>query len=279
MSYKRKIVQFILSIINNAYFLFPFSKNIYQGKLKFFCSPGLNCYSCPASVFSCPIGALQNIFATIQVNFSLGKHILGIYIWGFLGTIGVLGGRIICGWACPFGLFQELLYKIPFKKFKIHLYCVTFLKYFILLVMVIILPMLIVDKFGYGETIFCKYFCPVGTLEAGTTLPLLIPSLKKLLGFLYFYKISILVIFIISFILVKRPFCRFFCPLGAIYSIFNKFSFFKLEKNEKKCIDCDLCTEVCPMELTLDKIPDTLNCIRCFNCVKACPVNAIKIIT
>ncbi len=274
---KRKVFQFLFAILNNFYFIFPFTKKIYQGNLKYLCSPGLNCYSCPASLFACPIGAFQNFMINLRVGISFGKYYLGLFIIGFLGTIGMLFGRIVCGWVCPFGLFQEILYKIPTKKFKFHIPYFYYLKYIVLILLVIICPLFFTDQFGYGTTTFCKYFCPTGTLEAGLTLPFLMPSLKKMIGMLYYWKLFILVIFIILFVLTKRPFCRYFCPLGAFYSIFNKFSFFKLNKNHSKCTNCLMCESVCSMQLKLEEIPDSGNCIRCFNCVKICPEHAIEI--
>ena len=276
---KRKIVQFLFAIANNGYFLFPFTRSIYQGKLKYFCSPGLNCYSCPASVFACPIGVIQNFLSTLRFSFEMAKYQLGFSVIGFLGIIGSIGGRIVCGWVCPFGLIQETFYKIPTKKIKLKIKLLPYLKYVVLILSVIIFPLLLVDKFGYGEAYFCRYLCPAGTLEAGLTLPFLIPSLQKLIGWIYFYKLTVLFILIVFFIISKRPFCRFLCPLGAIYSLFNKFSYLKLNINREKCIHCMICEEVCPMELSLEKIPDTTDCIRCFNCVKICPVKAIKITT
>ncbi len=274
---KRKIFQILFALLNNFYLIFPFTKKIYQGNLKYICCPGLNCYSCPASLFACPIGAIQNFLINLKVGLSLGKYYLGIFVIGFLGFIGMLLGRIICAWACPFGLLQEALYKIPFKKFKLQIPYLTYLKYFILIFLVILLPIFLTDQFGYGSTIFCKYFCPAGTLEAGLTLPLLMPQLKKLIGNLYYWKLFILLIFLFLFMITKRPFCRYFCPLGAIYSIFNRFSFLRLKKDESKCINCFECEVVCPMCLNLNEIPENNNCIRCFNCVKICPTKAIEI--
>ncbi len=269
-------IAFISSLITNSYLISFFHKKIYTGKLKFFCSPGLNCYSCPASIFACPIGIIQHIFASIRNNISTGKYILGLYTFGILGIIGTLGGRFVCGWICPFGFLQEIIYKIPFKKYTLDFKFLRYLKYFILIFMVILLPMIIVDKFGFGETVFCKYFCPAGTLEAGLTLPYLIPPLKKLIGTLYYWKASILFLFLFLFVVTKRPFCRYFCPLGAIYSLFNKISFLQIKRNENLCVKCMKCVKSCPMHLNLDEICNDLNCIKCYSCKKACKFGAIN---
>ena len=82
---------------------------LYQGAGKTVCVPVLNCYSCPAASGACPIGAFQALVGSSKFSFSY-------YITGFLILLGVLLGRFICGFLCPFGWFQELLHKIPTKK-------------------------------------------------------------------------------------------------------------------------------------------------------------------
>ena len=109
---------------------------IYQGNTKAVCVPGLNCYSCPAASGACPIGAFQSVAGSSKFSFSY-------YITGFLILLGVLLGRFICGFLCPFGWFQELLHKIPGKKLSARkLKPLTFIKYGVLVIMVILLPAL-----------------------------------------------------------------------------------------------------------------------------------------
>ncbi len=133
--------------------------SIYQGSGKTVCVPGLNCYSCPAASGACPIGAFQAVVGSSKFRFSY-------YITGFLILLGVLLGRFICGFLCPFGWFQELLHKIPTKKLSTKkLRPLTYLKYAVLLVMVFLLPAFLVNDVGMGDPFFCKYLCPQGVLE------------------------------------------------------------------------------------------------------------------
>ncbi|NLJ94331.1 MAG: 4Fe-4S binding protein, partial [Clostridiaceae bacterium] len=87
---------------------------IYQGPLKQVCLPVLNCYSCPGALTSCPIGSLQAIG-------NQPKFRLSFYVIGILFLSGILLGRWFCGWLCPFGLIQELIYKLPIKKIKLKM--------------------------------------------------------------------------------------------------------------------------------------------------------------
>ena len=89
--------------------------------------------------------------------------------------------------------------------------------------------MFVVDITGLGEPWFCKFICPVGTLEGGIPLVLLNKSLKSAIGFLFKWKVLILILTVLISIIIYRPFCRYICPLGAIYGIFNKFSLYRFK--------------------------------------------------
>ena len=95
-------------------------------------------------------------------------------------------------------------------------------------------------------------------------------------GWLYIWKNVILVIMIILAILIYRPFCKYICPLGAFYSIFNKVSVFRYRVDEEKCIHCGKCAKACQMEVNPVENPNSAECIRCGRCKKACPTQAIQ---
>ena len=196
--------------------------------------PGLNCYSCPGALGSCPIGALQATLGDRNYHFAF-------YVVGFLLVVGAVLGRFVCGWLCPFGLVQDLLAKIPFPKKKLHRLSgdaiLRYLKYFILLVFVFILPMFAVNIVGQGSPWFCQYICPSGTLMAGLPLYALNESLRSAAGFLYAWKVGILVALVVLSLFVYRPFCRYLCPLGAVYGLFNPIAFYRIPIDGKSaCI-------------------------------------------
>ena len=229
--------------------------------------PGLNCYSCPGAIASCPIGSLQNIFVNSKYKYSLFDKI-PFYVIGLLVVFGIIFGRIICGFLCPFGLIQELIYKIntpKIRKNKISAKLI-YIKYIILLIFVIIIPLIM---FYPG---FCKFICPVGTLEAGLFFVIFDKNLREIIGLLFSVKIIILIIILTMSIFMYRFFCRFICPLGAFYSLFNKISIFGLKIDSNKCINCGECVNKCLMDVK--KVGDR-ECIECGECIKHCKVNAI----
>lgn len=194
----------------------------------------------------------------------------------FFILLGVTLGRFICGFLCPFGWFQDLLHKIPGKKFSTaKLKPFRYLKYLILIVFVILLPMLVTNTIGMGDPFFCKYICPQGVLEGAIPLSLSSPAIRSALGSLFSFKCLILITVIVLSILFYRPFCKWICPLGAIYSLFNKISLLSIKVEDDKCIGCQQCTKACKMDVNVLKTPDHPECIRCGACMKACPKAAI----
>lgn len=270
--WKRHGVQALWALLTNSYLLGFAQGKIYKGKLKNLCVPGLNCYSCPGALGACPIGAMQAVIGNWNFKFAF-------YVAGFLMFVGALMGRFVCGWLCPFGLIQDLLNKIPFPK-KIGTFkgdkLLKKLKYVIFAVFVILLPLVLVDVLGQGAPYFCKLICPAGTLEGGIPLVLLNKSMRSALGVLYAWKNALLLITVILSILIYRPFCKYICPLGAVYSVFNPVSVFRYRVDKEKCTDCGACAKACKMQVDPVKNANHPECIRCGACKKACPVKAIS---
>ncbi|MBU2538515.1 MAG: 4Fe-4S binding protein [Proteobacteria bacterium] len=273
----RKWVQVIIGFLTNSSWSFPFTNVIYQGPLKVICAPGLNCYSCPAATTYCPMGSIQQLLGGLRFALENGQYYFSFSVFGTIGVLGGLFGRMICGWACPFGFIQELLHKIPSKKFAIPR-ILSYGKYMFLVVFVVVLPLVLVDEFGSGSPWFCKFVCPAGTLEAGLPMLLLQPNLRNSLGLLFLNKFVIMTIFLIWAVLSSRPFCRTACPLGAFYALFSKVRLIKLQLDEAKCTNCKACHHVCPMGVKFNESPDDPECISCLACMnKACQFDAISL--
>lgn len=252
----RRIVQICsFFAINNH-----FHKFIYQGALKSFCLPGLNCYACPLARFSCPMGSFQHFIAIKQFPF---------YVLGFISSIGILGGRFACGFLCPFGFFQEILYKIKTIKVKMPK-IFSYIKYIILVGVAIIIV------WFTGEAWFCK-LCPAGTIEGGIPRLGFYPDDRGLIGSLFYMKYTILLLVIVGAVFIKRVFCRVLCPLGAFWGALNYVSFLRLSVNLEKCNKCGICHKVCPMDVKISEREENFDCIRCMRCKTLCPQDAIKI--
>lgn len=266
---KRKIMQLYFAVLFNANLKGFVTGTIFQGKTKYFCAPGINCYSCPGAIGACPLGTLQGAF-------SAKNHSTIYYVFGILLLYSIMFGRMICGWLCPFGLIQELVYKVKTPKLKKSpvTRLLSYLKYALLVFFVFIVPIL----YAFRDTplpAFCKYICPAGTIEGG----LLLLSHKanerslSILGPLFTWKFLMMVSIIVGCIFIFRLFCRFICPLGALYGLFNKISIFGIKVDNSKCTHCGLCQAKCKVDI---RSPGDQECISCGECVGVCPTKAIQ---
>lgn len=266
----RGFIQAAATLVTNIH-LPNFAKGgIYQGTGKTVCVPGLNCYSCPAASGACPIGSFQAVVGSSKFNFSY-------YVTGTLILLGVLLGRFVCGFLCPFGWLQELLHKIPGKKISTKkLKPLTYIKYVVLLFAVVLLPVLVVNDVGMGDPFFCKYICPQGVLEGAIPLAIANAGIRSALGHLFTWKLAVLIAVVVLSVLFYRPFCKWICPLGAFYALMNRVSLLGIRVDACKCVSCGKCSKVCQMDVDVVRAPNHVECIRCGKCIGACPVDAIS---
>ena len=267
----RRLVQLYAALLYNANLKGYIDGHIYSGSLKAVCVPGLNCYSCPGAVASCPLGSLQNAL-------NAAGHTAPWYMLGILALFGVVLGRTVCGWLCPLGLIQELLHKIPTPKIRKNraTRILSYLKYVFLAVFAVAVPL----WYGLGKDAilpaFCKYVCPAGTLEGSVGLlqnPANSTSFYQL-GAVFTNKWVIMVVLGLACIFCYRTFCRFICPLGAIYGFFNRFSLAGVKVDPDRCNSCGLCVMKCPMDV---KHVGDRECISCGKCMDACAQGAISL--
>ena len=268
--YRRKLIQVYAALLYNANFKGYFTGRIYSGSSKYACVPGLNCYSCPGAVGACPLGALQNALASSGAR-------APFLMLGIVMLFGLLLGRTICGYLCPVGLGQELLYKIKTPKLKKSRYTrvLSYLKYVILIVFAVAVPLMYGLSGATPVPAFCKYICPAGTFGGGVGL-LSNPANADqfdMLGPLFTWKFALMAAIVVSCIFIFRAFCRFICPLGAIYGFFNKISLIGVKLDKNTCTDCGLCLAHCKMDIK--RVGDH-ECINCGECIDVCPAKAIR---
>lgn len=263
---KRRIIQVYAMLLYNCNFKGFKNGAIFEGSTKAMCVPGLNCYSCPGAIGACPLGSLQNALAKSDTR-------MPAYIFGILIMFGLLLGRTICGFLCPMGLIQEWLYKIKTPKApKGKLTRVlSYLKYVILAVFVVTIPLMYMSN----VPAFCKFICPSGTLLGGIMLLLNPDSVVDFseLGPLFTWKFLVLILIVVGSVFVFRIFCRFLCPLGAIYGFFSRVALLGVKLDKNKCTECGLCITACKMDI---KHVGDHECIQCGACISVCPTKAIS---
>jgi len=258
-------IQAAAALLQNANLKGFFTGRISENAAKGVCVPGLNCYSCPGAVGACPMGALQSFLGARPFR-------IPYYVVGLLVFFGALLGRAVCGFLCPMGWLQELLDLVPTRKrnrFRLDK-PLRKLKYLVLAASVI-LPF-----FVARTPFFCKYVCPSGT-TAALFLAAADKTVRSMLGSLFSWKLAVLIALILLSLFIFRPFCKYLCPLGALYGCFNRVALYRGSVTESACVHCGACAKVCRMGVDPVKNINSAECIRCGDCVKTCPAKAISL--
>lgn len=222
-------------------------------RLHTICSPVFHCYSCPLAAFACPIGILANFSA---------YHLMPYMALGTLFAVGAVTGSAVCGWACPFGFLQDLAAKVPTPKVTLPSWTGWF-RYAVLGGLVLAIPYF----FGEDHPLFFCRVCPAGALEAAV--PFTVQQAmagSEVIPWPSTPKLIVLGLFLAAIFFAWRPWCTVFCPLGAIFALCNKFSFFFLRFHADRCRDCAVCRSLCRDGSRTDARVDSLRCVRCMEC-------------
>lgn len=228
--------------------------------------PALNCYSCPLAQGACPIGSFQHFLVIGSIPF---------LVIGVIAFFGVIAGRLYCSHVCPFGFLQDLLARIPVRKRRLPAWT-GYGKYAVLVITVMLLPPIVKEPY------FCT-LCPAGSLEAG--IPIVTRAwmesrfgaagmfssgfgILTMIGWWFWFKIGLLVLTIGAAVMIRRPFCRVACPLGALFGLFNRIS---LLAHPPAAGDGAprFNLRTCPVHITHPGQVDSHHCIKCRECYKA----------
>ncbi len=201
------------------------------------------------------------------------KSMVGLYpsVWekvaafGFFIVLAVVGNKLVCGWACPFGALQELLYSLPFFK-RIKRRKVPFLVSNTIRVTLFVVVLLLLFGVVGGRKGFVVYHFlnPFNLFNFDfDELPVVI-SIVAAIGLAF---------------LVYRPFCQFICPFGLISWLAERLSLTRVRVDANRCNECGACIQACPLEAAKHKVAGKLfgaDCYSCARCLDTCPQDAIS---
>lgn len=212
--------------------------------------PALFCYACPLAMFACPFGTLQHFVVLAAVPLLAG---------GTIGLYATLLGRAFCGWFCPFGTVQDIVGKLNSKKLRVSNFPWT--KF-------IVLGVALVAAYVTTETVFCR-FCPSGSLFAA--FPYVFMNAPSPIPAGIWVHVATFLVVVFGVLLIERVWCRYACPVGAIFGSFNRISLLSMKVDLSSCGDCKQCLRACPMGINNVKaIGSSTDCTRCGKCIEAC---------
>ncbi|MCH5138193.1 4Fe-4S binding protein [Clostridiaceae bacterium UIB06] len=215
-------------------------------------------------LFTLVFSQLKGIYSmTTKGNFNIGEAWPNLTAALIIITITIILGRFFCGWFCTFGAVNDFIYMVSHKLFKIKFRInekidskIKYIKYVILLFIVTII-------WTSTSTFFDSYspwnaFAAMGNISESVS--------QYTVGFI------ILAFILIGAIFIERFFCRYLCPLGAVFSVVSKLRIFKISKPTDNCGNCRLCTNNCSMGIELYKMDKVGigECINCFKCIEIC---------
>ena len=209
-----------------------------------------------------PMEAAVKVFkASVGLYESVGAKLAGLV---FFLVLAVVANKAVCGWACPFGALEELLYIIPlFKRAKrrqLPFWVSNGVRIGLFLVFLLILYGVIGDKKGFVTYHYLNPFNLFNFDFAVSTIPYF--AAAYLVVSLFFY----------------RPFCRFICPFGLISWVVEQVSLTRIRIDPERCIDCKACAKACPLTAAADRLARRklpADCFSCMRCLRVCPADAI----
>ena len=183
----------------------------------------------------------------------------------FFIILAVVGNKIICGWACPFGSLQELIYSVPIlrriKQRKLPFVLANTIRAGLFAAMLLFLFGIIGGRKG---TVIYHHLNPFNLFNLDfETFSILLTVILASLG---------------SFI-VYRPFCQLICPFGLVSWIAERFSIIRVRIDKDKCTECGVCIKACPLEAAKGRVYAKrlpADCFSCARCLNVCSVDAIQ---
>ncbi|MBU3160270.1 FMN-binding protein [Clostridium frigoris] len=230
--------------------------------IMFVLSPGL---------FILAFSELKSIYTMIiKGNFNFITAFPSLIEFTTAIIITILLGRFFCGWVCAFGTYNDFLYLLSKKVFKINFKVNEQVDKILKYVKYVVLLLLVVVVWTMGSKVL-DMTSPWDAFAQITNFPQVLSD--------YTIGVVLLLLITIGALFVERFFCRYLCPLGAVFNIFSRIGILKIKKPTDKCGKCRICSNNCSMGLSLYKSQSVRggDCINCFKCIEACPRSNTKV--
>ena len=251
-------------------------------------------------------------FTAVQLMFS-GWNASIVFPWVAIASfviVGILIGKSMCGWVCPFGFIQDLLGFLRRRQTDVSVRThetMVYIKYFVLVITLFMVTVFSASEItgisaGYQKALGIFVYAPFTALSPSETLFASLPRMVhdfsvsvfsskgvdvladiSSLPPLFWVQFAVMVLVLGFVVYVPRSWCRYFCPHGAIMAVMNTFSFIGLRREPYKCEKggCGHCVQVCPTRVPILDLPwekfSHPECIYCMKCVDACEHKAIKL--
>ncbi|MCF0229228.1 MAG: FMN-binding protein [Parasporobacterium sp.] len=225
-------------------------------------------------LFIITYSAIKNTVVTlISGSFTFAANGSDLILAAAILIITILAGRFFCGFLCSFGFLEDILYLLSGLVFRrkrpvIGKKADRILKYvkYLILVLLIVFVWLLGNSLGSSNDPW--YVFGVYSRISGYS------SIAPLLSI----GGGLLIIIIVLSFFFERFFCRYLCPLGAIFTLLSRFRLFRIRKDNDTCVKCGKCDRQCSMGISIAHEEDIRSgeCINCMHCTDCCPKGSLK---
>jgi NAD-dependent dihydropyrimidine dehydrogenase PreA subunit len=213
-----------------------------------------------------PMESVSKIFkASVGIYPDVAEKILAFV---FFCALAVIGNKVICGWGCPFGALQELLFETPlggavkrFRKKKLPFKVTNLVRLVLFVLFIAVMYGIVGNKKGL---VVYHYVNAFNLFDFDFTL---ISVVTAILAFLLLSPF------------VYRSFCQFICPFGFVSWILERVSLTKVRIDRSKCTECMACVQACPLEAMKGRMADAnlpADCFSCARCLRTCEYDALE---
>jgi NapH/MauN family ferredoxin-type protein len=210
----------------------------------------------------CPFGGAESLWGLVKYGeFSCALGPLNLSLMLVLIGLVILTKKSFCGWACPIGFLSELSARLSGRLWKNRPRLprktnglLKFIRYAVLVVALIY-------TYRLGELVLRGYdpfyliFSGFGHGSAGVI------------------SMIVLAVLVVGVFVLPMFFCRYLCPLGAVFDPFSRLGIIKIYRDESKCTSCGNCTSACPHDIQVEtyRVVRQRDCTNCLECIEACP--------
>ena len=180
-------------------------------------------------------------------------------------VFATIGNKLICGWACPFGALQELIYSLPIlrkiKRRKLPFWLTNSIRCGLFCIVLLFLFGVVGNRKGF---VIYHYLNPFNLFN---------------LEFDSVVILSAILIYLVLAFVTYRPFCLLICPFGFVSWLAERVSLYRVVVDKEKCTQCGACINACPSHAAKGKVDGQIfsaDCFSCARCLNVCPVDAIS---
>ena len=210
----------------------------------------------------CPFGGVESLWGLLTTGeFSCALGPLNLSLMVAVLALALLAKKAFCGWACPIGFLGELAARLGGLGWKRRPVVPSKADGWLKLLRYVVLAVALFFTYRAGELVLRGYdpfyliFSAFGHGSAG------------------WLSVAVLGALALGAFVVPMLFCRYLCPMGAVFDPFSRIGLIRIRRDPAKCTACGHCGQACPHRIPVHQLHAVRHrdCTNCLECLDACP--------